>query len=81
MAKYPKVKRARRAHTIRDQRYTTANKLNNGKIKCREGNLLTATQDGTFVTVKCACGHSHTTNCVGIFNEYDAIGNFNDTHP
>lgn len=67
------------AHTYYDKRYTKANKINNLNKQCPNGYNIKATKNGTVVTVKCAC-HCSEFNCVGIFDENDAICMFFDTH-
>lgn len=74
-------KKKRVENTFFDQRFTMANKINNGMKKCPKSNDITATQSGDNVTVKCKCGHSNTTICKGIINEYDALADFIDSHP
>jgi hypothetical protein len=81
MPKYPRTSRKQVAHTFYDKRYKIANKINNLHKKCDGGHDITATQVGNEVTIKCACTHSSTTQCTGLFNEYDAIADFTDSHP
>ncbi len=81
MPKYPRTYRRKQiAHSFYDKRYTKANKINNLNEKCIRGYAITATQVKDDVTVKCECGHSSTTRCTGIFNEYDALADFTDSH-
>jgi hypothetical protein len=79
--KQPKkaVKKAK-AHTENDERYTNANRINNEERYCPRDQLITATQNGNEVTVRCWCGISHMTVCVGCINWIDALSDFMDKH-
>ncbi len=69
-----------KAHTFNDNRYKDANKINNLRNTCKNGNNITATQSGNTVTVKCGCGVTSTTKVGGIIDANDAITDFYDKH-
>jgi len=76
----PRGRKGRVAYTENDQRFTNANHINNAKRRCPRGYGITATQNGSTVTVACGCGISHWTVCTGIIDWNDALANFYDNH-
>lgn len=69
-----------KAHTFNDNRYKESNKINNLRNTCKNGNNVTASQSGSTVTVKCACGHSTTMKVGGIIDAHDVLAEFHDNH-